>query len=79
MAQDTKTTVHVSCLTCRKEYAFSVFQEDFTKYLNGAFVQDAFPYLSEADRELFISRTCGPCFDEMFGEDDDFFNDDESE
>ena len=60
-----KTTIYSSCLNCRKTYDFKVFAEDVIKYNNGAFVQDAFPYLSDDEREILVTRTCGPCFDKM--------------
>lgn len=66
-----KNTIQVSCLNCHKDYSLEVLAEDVIKYKNGAFVQDAFPYLSADERELLISKTCGACFDEMFGEDED--------
>lgn len=43
-----------------------VWEEDYQRYVEGSYVQDAFPYLSSAEREMLISRTCGPCFDGMF-------------
>lgn len=61
-----KTTIYSSCLDCRKTYDIKVFAEDVIKYKNGAFVQDAFPYLSDDEREILVSKTCGPCFDKMF-------------
>jgi hypothetical protein len=33
--------------------------------------QNAFPHLDAADRELIISGTCGKCWIDMFGEDDE--------
>lgn len=41
------------------------------RYNQGAFAQDAFPSLSNDEREaLFISGTCASCWDEMFGDED---------
>ena len=34
------------------------------------YAQDAFPHMPPATRELFISGTCGKCFDKMFKEPD---------
>lgn len=36
----------------------------------GDFVQDAFPELSPAGREILLSGSHGPCFDVAFPEDD---------
>jgi len=30
------------------------------------YIQDAMPYLSDSEREILISKTCGECFDKMF-------------
>lgn len=34
----------------------------------GELIQDVFPELSPADRELLISQTCNACFHELFRE-----------
>lgn len=68
----------VICQTCNKRYTFQVDPEDYAAFRNGKFAQNAFPYLTSAERELMISQTCGPCFDKMFPPDDeDEFTDDE--
>ncbi|MCR8576445.1 hypothetical protein [Streptomyces sp. Isolate_219] len=51
-------------------FHFGVKPEDFRAWQNGKFVQDAFPYLTDDQRELLVSKTCGPCFDVMFGDDE---------
>jgi hypothetical protein len=30
------------------------------------YIQDAMPYLSDSEREILISKTCGECFDKIF-------------
>lgn len=55
-----------TCRGCDKTYDIEVEQEDFLKWQNGAFIQDAFPYLSVDDREMLISSFCGTCFNDMF-------------
>jgi hypothetical protein len=42
--------------------------EDLKRWEGGELIQNAMPYVSAGDRELMISGTCGPCFDEMFGD-----------
>jgi len=54
------------CNECDRDIPLVVQLEDLEKYNNGAFVQDAFPYLNAGDRELIISGTCSECFDKMF-------------
>lgn len=36
----------------------------------GAYIQDAFPELSKAERELLISGFCGTCWDVIFPKED---------
>lgn len=61
-----KTTI--KCLMCGKSYEIEVNDVDYQKFLNGEHVQNCFPYLSEEQRELFISQTCGICWDILFDE-----------
>jgi hypothetical protein len=51
---------------CHKRYPVSAPAEQFAAWEAGVLAQRAFPGMSEDDRELLISQTCGPCFDEMF-------------
>lgn len=61
----------VICRMCSKRYTFMIDPEDYFAFQHGTFAQDAFPYLSAAEREMMISQTCGPCFDKLFPEDED--------
>lgn len=58
----------VECQMCHTLVDLWVEPEDITAYTLGGMVQDVFPYLTPAERELIISGTCGPCFDYLFGE-----------
>ena len=57
------------CCVCRKWIALRVDPDDLERHAHGMFVQFAFtdrngtPYLSSAERELFISACCGSCWD----------------
>ena len=44
---------------------------DYKNWQEGALIQDALPYLTTDQRELLISATCGTCWDDMFGEEDE--------
>ena len=68
MNQDVADTVMaVRCNMCAANHVIFVKMHDYIEWKNGAgFIQDLMPYLSDADRELLISGTCGPCFDSMF-------------
>ena len=59
-------TFAVTCRHCQKSYNLLVNITDMADWKLGKYIQDAMPYLSAAERELLISGTCGPCFDEMF-------------
>lgn len=57
---------------CEKEYGIVVRTEDLQKFLKGRMLaQDSFPYLTAAERELFISQTCGHCFATIFPPEED--------
>lgn len=59
--------LHITCRICGKVYIVTVEKEDYEKYKSGeGYIQDIFPYLSAADRELLISQTCDECWHKMF-------------
>lgn len=58
----------VTCPFCGRESILTVAEADFEAWQAGAFVQDAFPYLTAGEREMLISGTCPTCWDEMFVE-----------
>lgn len=62
-------TVAIRCVMCKEVHNLDVIKNDLMKYENGEHVQNCFPYLSPAERELIISQTCGKCFDELFKDD----------
>jgi hypothetical protein len=61
--------IALRCCVCRQWVALRVDPDDLERYVNGMLVQFAFtkrngtPYLSPAERELFISACCGSCWD----------------
>lgn len=56
-----------ACTQCGKEFVIEFEYEDFVKWQNGAMIQDAFPYLTPAEREFaFLTGICGECFDNLF-------------
>lgn len=64
------TYITLSCNWCDDFEEVLVRVEDFEKYTKGAFVQDAFPYLSPSQREMIISKTCQECWNKMFRSED---------
>jgi hypothetical protein len=58
--------VAVDCIKCRNTYYVNCNREDFNAWRNGTLIQNAMPYLSIDDRELFISGICTHCYSKMF-------------
>lgn len=65
--------VKVQCIICHEEHTILVNREDWDLYCspNRPHIQDIFPYLSPADREMLISGICDVCFTNLFGGDCD--------
>lgn len=59
--------VSQKCNSCGETKTLLVCITDFADWQLGKYIQDAMPYLSADERELLISKTCGTCFDKMFG------------
>lgn len=55
----------IQCFSCRKEVTIMVTEESLIARNKGAKVQDAFPFLTANEREMFVSRMCPKCYDEM--------------
>lgn len=72
--------VKVHCLLCNTEHTILVNRYDWDVYNSPSrpHIQDIFPYLSPAERELLISGICEVCFNSLFGE-PDFDCEDESD
>ena len=58
----------VGCLCCGETFPITAAPEDVINWQSGQLIQEAMPYLNPDERELLISKTCGSCFGEMFGE-----------
>ena len=56
-------TVVIECHMCNTEHEIYVNEEDYWRWANRTPVQIAFPYLTADQREMFISQTCGSCWD----------------
>ena len=65
------------CFSCHKDIEVKgINKTDYIKRMKGESVQDAFPNMPIAERELFVSGTCGDCFKKLFppmGEDEEDF------
>ena len=68
MMTETRTTLTVMCSHCGQGKPMSINAGDYLRWQGGELVQIAMPYLSKQDRELLVSRTCGECWSNLFGE-----------
>jgi len=60
-------TLTTTCPICGHTHEVEVLLQDYFAWESGALVQDAFPYLSDDEREMLISGICPTCWDKMFG------------
>lgn len=57
---------------CGKIIPVELTEKEYNDYyVKGMHIQHAMPTKSADERELLISNTCGPCFDNLFREDED--------
>lgn len=65
--------LHIECFICHRIVVLKVREEDYNRYLspNRPNVQDIFPYLTPAEREMLLSQTCNVCWQEMFSFDEE--------
>lgn len=65
-----KRQVTITCQSkvskkCLGTVSFEVNPDDWDHWKHGDLIQNALPYLSQAEREILISGNCGPCFDQI--------------
>lgn len=63
MANETR---YVRCWMCKQVNVITAPEEQFKAFDAGELAQRAFIGMSQSDRELLISQTCGDCFDLLF-------------
>jgi len=59
----------IECFFCDETYHIQVALADLEAWENGMLIQEAMPYLTAGERELFISGTCDSCWEKMFPSD----------
>lgn len=64
------TTYWITCKFCGGKHVLSARPLDVQKWLDGAYIQDALPYLTPDERELMISGMCPTCWTKTFGSDE---------
>ena len=60
------TKLETRCPFCGKTAIITVATSDFIAWQGGMLIQNAFPYLSDNERESLISGICPSCWDKMF-------------
>jgi hypothetical protein len=58
------------CCVCGSTHEFVLDEIKFNNWQEGVYIQNAFPDLTPADREILISGTCDECFHELFPPED---------
>lgn len=68
MNEERNYEIRVTCVQCKREFVLKVRVEDYLLFdmPNRPHIQDIFPYLTPAERELLISHTCSECWQKMF-------------
>ena len=65
--------VVTACPFCGRANEVEVNEMDYLDWQDGVLAQDAFPYLNVNEREMLISGICPTCWDGMFGNELDHF------
>jgi hypothetical protein len=61
-------TIEIKCRSCKEASKFDITTKQWLSIKRGELIQNVLPNLSVDERELFISKTCGTCYDRMFAE-----------
>ena len=72
--EEDKLEIVTQCPMCGEHHQIYVNLEDWHEYkyhTTRRHIQEIFPYLSNAEREMLMTGICPKCFDEMFAEDDE--------
>jgi hypothetical protein len=55
------------CRVCKRSGVIEVDAVGYARWKGGAYVQDAFPTLDADQRELLMTGTHAPCWEQMWG------------
>ena len=62
----------VPCFQCERVFVVNVNRNDLVDWSSGSGpIEKILYYLSDGERELLLSNTCGECFDKLFPLDND--------
>lgn len=56
----------IECRMCHQKIEVEVSSEELASWKGGKLIQYAMPYVPPEIRELFISGTCGDCWNRLF-------------
>ena len=62
----TNIRLNIICPMCNESQDLTITCEGYEKYQQGDLIQNCFPELSPAKRELMLSGICGVCWDKNF-------------
>lgn len=63
-------TIHTNrCIHCGVLNQILVHTQDYSKWLSGTYIQDAFPWLKEDQREILVTGIHPQCWNKIFSED----------
>ena len=62
-----KINLEMICPFCGQVHSVEVLETSYVMYKAGELAQNAFPYLSRAEREQIISHICIKCQADIFG------------
>lgn len=66
-----KGILRAECPNCPNGYDFKVEKEQYENWRNGVLIQNAFPHLSQQERELLLGGICNSCLSEQLGDEDE--------
>ncbi len=70
--EEREVTILTWCPSCGGTNEVTISLASYLKWQReGELIQFAMPDLSADEREMLMTGTCPPCWDKMFGEDDE--------
>mgnify|MGYP000954698888 CR=1 FL=1 len=64
-------TIIKTCVMCGTTHEIRVKTADYRRWRQGAYIQDAMPYLTANEREILMSGICRTCFDALYPEEEE--------
>lgn len=68
---DGPLTIIKTCVMCGTTHEIRVKTADYRRWRQGAYIQDAMPYLTANEREILMSGICSTCFDALYPEEEE--------